>query len=239
MTSENRDFKIKLFADGANIDEIIALSKNPFVKGFTTNPTLMRKSGVENYREFAMKVLEYIKDKPVSFEVFCDDLEEMFDQALEISSWGSNVNVKIPITNSEGESTAPIIGKLAQQGVPINVTAIFTMEQVRKVMEVIPHDSSGFLSIFAGRIADTGIDPIPLVQSALKEMGAKPKWELIWASPREILNLVQANGIGCHVITATSDILKKLEIIGKDLTSYSLETVQMFRRDAVESGYSI
>jgi len=233
------DLKVKIFADGADIIAMKEMAQKTFIKGLTTNPTLMRKSGVENYRRFAEEVLEQISDKPISFEVFSDDFSEMERQALEISSWGSNVNVKIPITNSKGQPTTELVKKLSDQGVALNVTAIMTPHQVEQVVKAVNADVAVFISVFAGRIADTGRDPVPLMQESISIMKIKPKSELIWASPRELLNVFQADEIGCHVITATSDILKKLEIIGKDLNQYSLETVKMFRDDALESGYSI
>lgn len=218
---------------------MLEMSQKPFIKGLTTNPTLMRKAGISDYRKFAQDVLAEIHDKPISFEVFSDDLNEMIEQATQIASWGKNVNVKVPITNSEGMETTQVIRELSSRGVALNITAILTTKQVENVVEALEFDSDAFISVFAGRIADTGRDPIPLMQEALQVMKSKPKAELIWASPRELLNIIQADLIGCHVITATSDILKKLDIIGKDLTQYSLETVRMFRNDAVASGYSI
>lgn len=239
MSNKIENLSVKLFADGADIDTMKEMSSKPFIKGLTTNPTLMRKSGVHNYRNFAAEVLQVVSNKPISFEVFSDDFEEMKRQALEIASWGSNVNVKIPITNSKGEMTTEIIRELSHEGVKLNVTAIMTTDQVKSVVEATNSDVPVFISVFAGRIADTGRDPIPVMQEALSIMQSQPKSELIWASPRELLNVFQADQIGCHVITATSDILKKLEIVGKDLAEYSLETVRMFRDDALASGYSI
>ena len=239
MPSSLNELKIKIFADGADLPTMVEMSKKPFIKGFTTNPTLMRKAGINDYRKFAKEVLVEIQDKPISFEVFSDDLEEMIDQATEIASWGKNVNVKIPVTNSKGVETTKVVRELSSQGVALNITAILTATQVRSIVDSLDDKSSAFISVFAGRIADTGRDPIPLMQEALKIMKDKPKSELIWASPRELLNVIQADVIGCHVITATSDILKKLDTIGKDLSQYSLETVKMFRDDAVASGYSI
>jgi len=239
VPSSLNELKIKIFADGADLPTMVEMSKKPFIKGFTTNPTLMRKAGINDYRKFAKEVLVEIQDKPISFEVFSDDLEEMIDQATEIASWGKNVNVKIPVTNSKGVETTKVVRELSSQGVALNITAILTATQVRSIVDSLDDKSSAFISVFAGRIADTGRDPIPLMQEALKIMKDKPKSELIWASPRELLNVIQADVIGCHVITATSDILKKLDTIGKDLSQYSLETVKMFRDDAVASGYSI
>jgi transaldolase len=233
------DLNIQIFADGADIEAMAKMASMPIIKGLTTNPTLMRKSGVLDYKKFADEVLYQIKDKPISFEVFSDDLEEMYKQAMEIAGWAPNVNVKIPITNSLGVSTIPLVKELSSNRVKLNVTALFTIEQVEAVVEVLNPSMASYISVFAGRIADTGVDPIPLMVKALEVMKAKPLSELIWASPRELLNVIQADLIGCHVITATADILKKLDLIGKDLSEYSLETVQMFRSDALVSGYSI
>jgi transaldolase len=231
--------KVDLFADGADLQTMKEMAKKPFIKGLTTNPTLMRKAGINDYKLFAKEVISAIQDKPISFEVFSDEPEEMISQGLEIASWGKNVNVKIPITNSMGQSTRSVIKELSSEGVAINVTALLTVDQVKTVVDSVDQSSNVFISVFAGRIADTGRDPIPLMQEALVIMKEKPKAKLIWASPRELLNVIQANDIGCHVITATSDILKKLELIGKDLSEYSLDTVRMFRDDALASGYRI
>jgi transaldolase len=239
MPNSVNELRVKIFADGADLPTMLDMYKKPFIKGLTTNPTLMRKAGISDYRKFAKEVLAEIQDKPISFEVFSDDLSEMLNQAVEIASWGKNVNVKIPITNSEGVETTQVIKELSSRGIALNITAILTIQQVENVVKALETDSDAFISVFAGRIADTGRDPIPLMQEALQFMKSKPKSELIWASPRELLNVIQADEIGCHVITATADILKKLDIIGKDLTQYSLETVRMFRDDALASGYSI
>ena len=239
MVTDVKKLKVKIFADGADLPTMLEMSNKPFIQGLTTNPTLMRKAGISDYKKFASEVLELIQNKPISFEVFSDDFEEMVEQAMEISSWGDNVNVKIPITNSKGDSTTQVIKELSSRGVSLNITAILTTKQVKNVIEVLDENSKAFISVFAGRIADTGRDPIPLMEEALEIMRAKPRSELIWASPRELLNVIQADAIGCHIITATSDILKKLDIIGKDLSQYSLETVKMFRDDALASGYSI
>jgi transaldolase len=239
MPNNVNELKIKIFADGAEVETMVEMSKKPFIKGLTTNPTLMRKAGISDYKEFAKEVLTKIQDKPISFEVFSDNLREMIEQAIEIASWGENVNVKIPITNSEGIETTSVIKELSSMGIALNITAILTTGQVKSVIDALDGNSNAFISVFAGRIADTGRDPIPLMEEALQIMREKPKSELIWASPRELLNVIQADSIGCHIITATSDILKKLDIIGKDLTSYSLDTVKMFRDDALASGYSI
>lgn len=230
---------VKIFADGANLATMVEMSAKPHIKGLTTNPTLMRKAGISDYRKFAKEVLAEIKNKPISFEVFSDDLNEMKSQAMEIASWGENVNVKIPVTNSLGASTAEVISYLSSNKVQLNVTALMTVDQVKIVTDALDKSVPHFISVFAGRIADTGVDPLPVMKDSLGIMSSKPKNELIWASPRELLNVIQADQIGCHVITATSDILKKLELIGKDLSDYSLETVQMFKNDAEASGYSI
>jgi transaldolase len=239
MLHSAKELKVKIFADGADLQTMVSMSKKSFIKGLTTNPTLMRKAGVSDYKKFAKEVLEEIQDKPISFEVFSDELNEMVQQAIEIASWGKNVNVKIPIMNSKGEETTEVVKELSSMGIALNVTAIFTTEQVRNVINVLDENASAYISVFAGRIADTGRDPIPYLQDSLEIMGAKPKSELIWASPRELLNVIQADAIGCHVITATPDILNRLETIGKDLSQYSLETVKMFRNDALRSNYFI
>jgi transaldolase len=231
--------KVKLFADGADLAGMKEMAANPLIKGFTTNPTLMRKAGVADYKAFAHEVLKAISDRPVSFEVFADDFGQMEQQALEIASWGRNVNVKIPVTNTKGEFSGALIERLSKAGVKLNVTALLALDQVRRVTERLAPDTSAIISVFAGRIADTGRDPVPLMAEAVKIMRAKPKAELIWASPRELLNIFQADAIGCHIITATNDILKKLSLVGKDLDTYSLETVEMFYKDAKAAGYTI
>ena len=239
MVFSLQDLKVKIFADGADLDTMFAMYEKPYIKGLTTNPTLMRKAGIKNYKAFAKDVLEVVKHKPISFEVFSDDFDKMISQAQEIASWGSNVNVKIPITNTYGKETLMVIKHLSDRGVTLNVTAIMTVAQVQSVVDIINPTTNAFISIFAGRIADTGRDPVPIMRDSLNLMQAAPKAELIWASPRELLNVVQADGIGCHVITATTEILNKLELIGKDLSQYSLETVKMFKQDAESSGYGI
>ena len=239
MTNNLENLKIKIFADGADIESMIEMYHKPYIKGLTTNPTLMSKAGIKNYRAFAIDVLSVIKDKPVSFEVFSDDFDEMIIQAKEIASWGSNVNVKIPITNSKGQETTSVIENLSNSGVILNITAVMTIAQVTKVVNFINTETSAFISIFAGRIADTGIDPIFTMSESLRIMKSTPNLELIWASPRELLNIIQADEIGCHVITVSSDILGKLDLIGKDLLQFSLDTVKMFKNDAEKSGYSI
>ena len=238
MTNSN-DLKIKIFADGANIESIRILNEQPNIQGFTTNPTLMRQAGIQDYKAFALEVLNIVKDRPVSFEVFADDIDEMEAQAIEIATWGKNVNVKIPITNTKGESTNELVRRLSSKGIICNVTAIFTLAQLRGVVDVLDPNTPAILSIFAGRIADTGFDPVPLMREAVNIAKSKPLSEVLWASPRELLNIFQADEVGCHIITVTHDVLKKLEGVGKDLTVFSLETVAMFYRDAQSAGYSI
>jgi transaldolase len=233
------DLSIKIFADGADLAGIAEMAMEPWIAGFTTNPTLMRQAGVEDYRTFARDVLAMVQDRPVSFEVFADDFPTMEAQALEIASWGPNVNVKIPVTNTKGEPAAPLVERLSKRGVVCNVTAMFTLEQVRTILAALDPGTPAILSVFAGRIADSGIDPVPVMQEALEMMAKKPKAELLWASPREVLNLVQADQIGCHIITVTNGILKKLSQLGKDHDLYSLETVKMFHDDAARAGYDI
>lgn len=231
--------KIKIFADGALLEDMVSLAKEPFIKGLTTNPTLMRKAGVTDYAAFAKEVLAHIKDKPISFEVFSDDLREMEEQARTIASWGPNVYVKIPITNTRGESTFALIQKLTQSGVKVNVTALLTLEQVEHIRGAFSYNVPGIVSVFAGRIADTGVDPIPVMQAAKRALAAYPNLELLWASPRELLNVYQAEYAGSDIITASPDILKKLSKVGYDHTQLSLETVQMFFEDGQKAGYSL
>lgn len=233
------ELKIKIFADGADLVGIKEMYENPMIRGFTTNPTLMCKAGIKDYKEFAQQVIAMIPDRPISFEVFADDLDLMECQAFEIASWGENVNVKIPVTNTKRQFTGPIIQNLSKAGVRLNITAVMSLEQVERITCCLEPETSAIISVFAGRIADTGIDPVPVMSKALEIMRSKPKSELIWASPRELLNIFQADSIGCHIITATNDILKKLELIGKNLEDYSLETVQMFHRDAVKADFKI
>jgi len=230
---------VKIFADGADLDGILALAADRRIAGFTTNPTLMWKAGLTDYEEFAKRLLERITTHPISFEVFADDAEEMRRQARKISQWGPNVYVKIPVTTTSGEPMAPLVRELSEDGVKINVTAVFTTAQVELLTEAVKDGAASYISVFAGRIADAGIDPVPLMARAVGIMVEAPRSELIWASPREILNIVQADEIGCHVITVTHDLLKKLDLLGKDLLEYSLETVQMFRRDALAAGFSL
>jgi transaldolase len=232
--------KIKIFADGASVPSILASAKNPRIAGFTTNPTLMRKDGVSDYRAFAKEVLAQVKTQPISFEVFADEFPEMKRQALEIKTWGDNVYVKIPITNTRRESSIPLVEELAKSGVKLNVTAICTLEQVRDTSKALAGGAPSVVSVFAGRIADTGRDPVPLMREALSMCrAADKKIELLWASPRELLNIIQAAEVGCDIITVTPDLLKKLDLVGKDLAEYSLETVQMFFRDAQAAGYKL
>jgi transaldolase len=233
------DLSVKIFADGADIDGMLALVKNPLIKGFTTNPTLMRKAGVSDYEAFARNVLAVITDRPVSFEVFADDNEAMLAQGRVIGSWASNVNVKIPVTNTKGEFCGPVIEALSAEGVAVNVTAIMTVDQVRDVARCLSAKTPAIVSVFAGRIADTGRDPIPIMTECLEVLRDRPRAELLWASPRELLNIFHADQVGCHIITVTSDLLAKLSGVGKDLGRFSLETVQMFRRDAEAAGYVI
>jgi transaldolase len=233
------DLKVKIYADGADKATMLDMYANPHIQGFTTNPTLMRKSGVVDYRAFAREVLQLIPDRPISFEVFADDFSEMEEQALEIASWGENVIVKIPVTNTRGEPSDTVLQKLAGAGVKLNVTALLTLDQVRRAADNLGNIAPGKISIFAGRIADTGRDPVPVVAAAVEFLRPYPNLELIWASPRELLNVFQAEAVGCHIITATTDILRKLCLIGKDLHEYSLETVKMFYDDARNAGYQL
>lgn len=234
-----KNIKIKLFADGANLAEMIAMSRDPRIVGFTTNPTLMRKAGISDFEAFAREVLDAIPDRPVSFEVFADELDEMEAQARVIAAWGANVNVKIPVTNTRGVFTGPLIRSLSEDGIVLNVTAVMTVDQVRQIAGALASRTPAIVSVFAGRIADTGVDPIPHMIACRRELAARPKAELLWASPRELLNVVHAEEAGCHIITATPDILAKLALAGKDLAEYSLETVRMFHRDAMRSGFQI
>lgn len=232
--------KVKIFGDGADLQTILSLNANPQIAGFTTNPTLMRKAGVEDYEAFARSVLQVVKDKPISFEVFSDEFDEMEAQAREISSWGANVNVKIPITNTKGMLSIPLIERLSADGIKCNVTAMTLYEQVAAVAPMLSKGCGGIVSVFAGRIADSGRDPVPTMRKCVELLRAShPNVELIWASPRELYNLVQADEIGCHIITVTADILKKLPLLGGDLGGVSLDTVKMFYNDAQSAGYTI
>ncbi len=229
--------RIKVFADGADLDSILELAADPMVRGFTTNPTLMRKAGIEDYEGFARKVLDHVTDRPISFEVCADDFEEMRRQAHRLASWGPNVYVKIPVTNTEGISSSPLIADLTADGVHLNVTGILTLAQVREVSEPLAESSGAVVSVFAGRIADTGRDPVPLMASAVELLRQYPKLELLWASPREIINVCQADSIGCDIITVTHELLKKLGGLGRSLEDVSLDTVRMFYNDAIDAGY--
>ncbi|MCL4530648.1 MAG: transaldolase [Chloroflexi bacterium] len=231
--------KVKIFADGADLKDMLELYAYPYIKGFTTNPTLMRKSGITDYESFAQQVLKRITDRPISFEVFSDEFVEMERQARKISSWGKNVYVKIPVTNTRRESTVELIHQLASEEIQLNVTALMTPKQVEAVSCALSDHAPAYVSVFAGRIADTGREPAPLMKEALEIMSKYPNQELIWASPRELLNIFQADEIGCHVITVTRDILKKLALVDKDLDEYSLDTVKMFHSDAQTAGYEL
>jgi transaldolase len=233
------DLDVSIFADGAEKAGMVAIYAKPYIKGFTTNPTLMRKAGITDYERFARDILEAIPDRPISFEVFADDFSEMERQARKIATWGTNIAVKIPISNTRRESSVPLCRRLSQEGVPINVTAIFTLNQVRSVVEAVRGGGPVYVSVFAGRIADTGADPVPLMAEAVRHVAAAPNSKLIWASPRELLNIFQADAIGCHVITVTNDILQKLPLVGKDLGDYSLETVKMFYDDGKAAGFAL
>lgn len=229
--------KTKIFADGADKAGMLEMYRNPDIQGFTTNPTLMRKAGISDYKTFALDILQSIPDKPISFEVFSDDFAEMERQAMQIASWGKNVYVKIPVTNTQGQKSLELIYKLARAGVKQNVTALMTLEQVRDVSAALGDGPAAYVSVFAGRIADTGRDPLPLMTAAMELLKMYPNQELIWASPREVLNIFQADAIGCHIITVTNDILKKLHSVGKCLHEFSLDTVKMFHTDATAAGF--
>jgi transaldolase len=230
---------VKLFADGADTASMLALNARPYIRGFTTNPTLMRKAGIADYRAFAKEVLANIRDKPLCFEVLADDVSAMERQALEIASWGDNVYVKIPITTTKRESCCALLARLASRQVKLNVTAIMTLAQVEEILPALSRDTASFVSVFAGRIADTGTDPVPLMRRAAEMLKVNAKAELVWASSREILNIFQADAAGCHVITVTNDILQKLPLVGHDLDEFSLDTVKMFYEDARSAGYAL
>jgi len=238
MTTVDR-LKVQIFADGADKAGMLEMYAKPFVKGFTTNPTLMRKVGVTDYEAFAKDILGVIPDRPISFEVFADDFAEMERQARRIATWGKHVSVKIPITNTKRESAIPLVRKLSQEGIALNVTAMFTLEQVQDVVDAVKGGAPCYVSVFAGRVADTGMDPVPLMAESVKRLKAAPNTELIWASPRELLNIFQADEIGCQVITVTNDIIKKLSLVGKNLDDYSLETVKMFYDDGKAAAYKL
>jgi transaldolase len=233
------EINTKIFADGADLDGILKLADDPLIKGFTTNPTLMRKAGLTDYAEFAGRLLERITAKPISFEVFADDEAEIRRQALTLARWGANVYVKVPVTTTSGESLAPLVRELSESGVQVNVTALFTTAQVELITEAVKDGAPSCVSVFAGRIADAGVDPLPIMARSVDILAAAPRSELIWASPREILNLVQADQVGCHIITMTHDLLPKVKSLGKDLDQFSLETVQMFHRDASAAGFTL
>lgn len=234
-----KNLTVKLFADGASLAEIRTLYREPWINGFTTNPSLMRKDGVVDYSIFAAELVRSVPDRPLSFEVIADEFQEMERQALRISGWGENVYVKIPVTNTRGESSAPLIRRLAGQGVKQNITALMTLEQVKEAAEALAEGPSSYISVFAGRIADSGRDPVPIMEKALDVLRPYPRQELLWASSREVFNIIQANEIGCHIITVTNDLLRKLGNVGKDLTEFSLDTVKMFYDDASKSGYML
>lgn len=233
------DLRVKIFADGADKTGMLEMAAKPFIQGLTTNPTLMRRAGITDYKAFALDVLKDIQNKPISFEVFSDDFANMEREAMQIASWAENVYVKIPVTNTKREPAYDLLRKLSKQGIKLNVTALMTLNQVREVVASLDLAVPSYISVFAGRIADTGRDPVPLMAEAVELMKERPKAELIWASPRELLNIFQADAIGCHVITVTNDVLKKLNLVGKDLDDYSLDTVKMFYNDATAAGYSI
>jgi transaldolase len=239
MELSRNSLQVKLFADGADFTGMIEMASKPFISGLTTNPTLMKKAGVTNYEKFAKEILNEIQDKPISFELFSDDLQEMKRQAEKIASWGNNVFVKVPITNSFGASTQSVVEALTQDGIKVNVTAVMTPRQVNEIVQSLNPEIESYVSVFAGRIADTGRDPVPIMRDCLNSLAINSKSELIWASPRELLNVIQAHEIGCHIITATSEILNKVNLIGRNLEEYSLETVKMFSDDAKNAGYTI
>lgn len=234
-----QDLRVKIFADGADYDGIVRMSANPLIKGFTTNPTLMRKAGITDYEGFARRVLATITDRPISFEVFADDFPTMISQGRQIASWGPNVNVKVPVTNTRGAFAGDVIRTLSAEGVVVNVTAIMTVKQVQAVAEALAPNTPAIISVFAGRVADTGIDPVPHMLACKKALASRPKAELLWASPRELLNIFHADQAGCEIITVTNDVLAKLGLIGRDLDAYSRETVQMFHTDALAAAFDI
>jgi len=233
------ELKVKIFADGADRAGMLEMYGKPYIKGLTTNPTLMRKAGISDYKIFAKDILTAIPDRPISFEVFSDDFADMERQAMDIASWGDNVYVKIPVINTKRETCYALVKKLAAQKVKLNVTALMTLEQVRDVVAALDPTVPSYVSVFAGRIADTGRDPVPLMAAAVEVLKVAPASELIWASPRELLNIFQADAIGCHIITVTNDVLKKLDLVGRDLNDYSLDTVKMFYNDAQLSKFEI
>jgi transaldolase len=232
-------FDVRIFADGADLDGILKLAADPRISGFTTNPTLMWKAGLTDYQDFAERLLERVTEHPISFEVFADDADEMLRQAKLIASWGENVYVKIPVTTTDGESMAPLVRALSESGVKVNVTALFTTAQVELITAAVKDGAASYISVFAGRVADAGVDPMPIMAQAVKIMLDAPRSELIWASPREVLNVVQADQVGCHIITMTHDLLAKLDSLGKNLEQFSLETVRMFHNDALTAGFTL
>lgn len=237
MTPHLNNLRVEIFADGAEKEGILALICNPLIKGLTTNPTLMNKIGIKDYEAFARDLLGSVPHLPISLEVFSDEFDDMERQALKIASWGENVFVKVPVTNTRGEDSAPLLRRLAADGVQLNVTALMTVRQVEHVAAAIAHGPAAYISVFAGRVADTGRDPVPLMRHAVEVLSSSDQLKLIWASPRELLNIFQADEVGCHVITVTHDVLKKLDTVGRDLDDYSLATVKMFYDDAVSAGY--
>jgi transaldolase len=239
VTNRVEGLKVKIFADGADRAGMLEMYAKPWIKGFTTNPTLMRKAGLSDYRAFAREILAAIPDRPISFEVFSDEFSEMEQQAKEIAAWGQNVYVKIPVTNTRREPAMALIRRLSHAGVKVNVTAIMTLGQVRDVAAAVDGGAPSCVSVFAGRVADTGVDPVPLMAAAVELLRPMPTAELIWASPRELLNVFQAESVGCHIITVTNDVLKKLSLVGKDLADYSLDTVKMFFDDAKAAGFTL
>jgi transaldolase len=239
MTALLDRLTVRIFADGADLAGMMAMYAKPYIKGFTTNPTLMRKAGIQDYRAFAKEVVAAIPDRPISFEVFSDDFAEMERQAMEIAGWGENVYVKVPITNTSRDTSYDLVRRLSEQGVKVNVTAIMTLEQVSAVAAALRGPTPSCVSLFAGRVADTGRDPVPMMAEAVRRLAVAPQAELIWASPRELLNVFQADEIGCHIITVTNDILNKLTLVGRSLEDYSLDTVKMFYDDAKHAGYTL
>lgn len=239
MMKHAEDLTVKIFADGAEKAGMLEMYAKPYIKGFTTNPTLMHKAGLTDYRAFARSILEAIPDRPISFEVFSDEFGDMERQAREIATWGDNVYVKIPVTNTRREPAFDLVRRLSKDGIKLNITAIMTVDQVRNVVEAVKDGAPSCISVFAGRIADTGRDPVPIMTECVTILKAAPRAELIWASPRELLNIIQADAIGCHIITVTNDILKKLPLVGKDLADYSLDTVKMFFDDGKQAGFTL
>lgn len=233
------ELKVKIFADGADKEGMLEMYRQSYIKGFTTNPTLMRKAGVSDYEAFARDIIQIIPDRPISFEVFSDDFDEMERQAYKIAGWGENVYVKIPVTNTKGETSVDLVKRLSKGGVKVNATAMMTLSQVRDMVNVLGEGPSAYVSIFAGRIADSGRDPLPIMAAGVELLRPYSNLELIWASPRELLNIFQAEAVGCHIITVTNDLLKKLELVGKDLREYSLDTVKMFYDDGKKAGFAI